>query len=80
MSLELRIRVQNTVCRRVVSRRIHSIGTGLVERSLARLISFFPNHNVPEDCLTGNLTSLVSVPVIVTIVYVSSSSVCSKDS
>jgi hypothetical protein len=34
MSLELRVSVKDTVCRRVVSRRIHSIGTSLVERSL----------------------------------------------
>jgi hypothetical protein len=42
MTLEVRVCVQNTVCRRVVSRRIHRIGTRLVEGSLQSRISIIP--------------------------------------
>jgi hypothetical protein len=31
MTLELRVSVENAVCRGVVSRRVHGIGTSLVE-------------------------------------------------
>jgi hypothetical protein len=37
MALELRVRVKNAVCGGVVSRRVHGIGTSLVEGSLVKL-------------------------------------------
>jgi hypothetical protein len=69
MALELRVCVQNTVCGGVVSRRIHSIGTCFVERSLSFPISSVQLHPYILYRLTGNRTSLVSVPVIVTILF-----------
>jgi hypothetical protein len=39
MTLEFRVCVQDTVCGGVVSRRIHGIGSGLVERRLRSRVS-----------------------------------------
>jgi hypothetical protein len=76
MTLELRVCVQNAVCRGVIPRRIHRIGTCLVEGSLSPRISFVQCFSQPDQQHTGNRTSLVSVPVIVTIVYVERCCTC----
>lgn len=68
MSRELGICTQDTVSRRVVTRSVHSIRASLVKRCLRRNVS--PRYQKPRIAFahTGNRTSLVSTPVIVTMV------------
>lgn len=49
MTLELRIRVQNAVGRRVVSRRVHSIGAGLVQRRLYHISYAVQDRRYPRQ-------------------------------
>jgi hypothetical protein len=70
MTFEFRVRMQNAIRRGVISRRVHSIRTCLVKRRLHVRVSFIPTLGPSRHHLTGNRTSLVSAPVIVTIAYV----------
>jgi hypothetical protein len=70
MTFEFRVRMQNTIRRGVISRRIHSIRACFVKRRLHVRVSFILTLGRPRHYLTGNRTSLVSAPVIVTIAYV----------
>lgn len=68
MTLEVRVCVQNAVCRGVISCCVHGIRASFVKGCLKCLsdhaISTFQSGMIEH---TGNRTSLVSTPVIVTI-------------
>ena len=60
--------MNDAVCCGVVARGIHGIAAGLVEGRLASIVRYDTSSGFLSHSLTGNLTSLVVVCVIVTIV------------
>lgn len=68
MSRMCRIGVDNAVSGRIIARSVHGIGPGLIQGGLflVNCISYFWIGH----CRTGNLTSRVVNPVILTILLV----------